>query len=646
MAGSSGGQHAPPRLSLGAALALAGGALLLFLAAQATPAEAQSAKYVATGNAGTVVYSIDGITWNTAAGFPTATCTATISGPFAGGCPLWAVGHNGTHWVAAAMGTGPGGNAGLAFVSTDGINWATYTTPMGGVGSTWGGATWGSGRWVIAGAAGQVATSTTGTSWAMATYPGGIGNILGTTYAGGLFMTTGNSGAATSPDGVTWTATTSPGITNMRASWLLGGTWHVASGTSAATRQTTNNGVSWTPGPAVGPITKFAYDGMGTYVAVGGTSAWTSPDMVTWTLVPGTPFTGALYGVTYGDCLFVAAGYNGNIATSPDGLSWTLRSGAGSQNMYAVATSAKPGCGPRANDEAYVFNEDQGAKPLPVLANDVAGLSGAPFAIVGQTTPTKGLLTGPVNGVYTYQPYPNANGADSFVYTVQDTDGKTDTATVTITINAVNDAPDFQGGDGYIQVLPLSGMHVVPGWATGVTAGPAGVPDEEAQGVVFVTTQNTVPAIFASQPSLARSGTAGSSVPAVPPTSGAYGVLTFAPSVLDGSSTVCFKAVDSGGVAVATNSWGESVAGDDDSDEACVEVATNASPIAYFETDSPRASTRQASRSTRAPAPCRAVASTPTTRSPATCGSSATARRARRRAPSTPSARRARTRCA
>ncbi|WP_431201570.1 tandem-95 repeat protein [Bradyrhizobium betae] len=45
------------------------------------------------------------------------------------------------------------------------------------------------------------------------------------------------------------------------------------------------------------------------------------------------------------------------------------------------------------------------------------------------------------NGSFTYTPVANYNGTDSFAYEVSDGNGGTDTATVTLTINAVNDAP-------------------------------------------------------------------------------------------------------------------------------------------------------------------------------------------------------------
>ncbi|HIH86500.1 MAG TPA: CehA/McbA family metallohydrolase, partial [Methanosarcinales archaeon] len=55
--------------------------------------------------------------------------------------------------------------------------------------------------------------------------------------------------------------------------------------------------------------------------------------------------------------------------------------------------------------------------------------------------PTSGTLTNPNNGTFAYTPDPDYNGPDSFIYEICDTEGLCDTATVTIDVTAVNDAP-------------------------------------------------------------------------------------------------------------------------------------------------------------------------------------------------------------
>ncbi len=59
----------------------------------------------------------------------------------------------------------------------------------------------------------------------------------------------------------------------------------------------------------------------------------------------------------------------------------------------------------------------------------------------GFVDPDHGTLVGNGDGTVTYTPDQDFNGTDSFQYTVVDGDGASDAATVTIAVNAVNDAP-------------------------------------------------------------------------------------------------------------------------------------------------------------------------------------------------------------
>ena len=64
----------------------------------------------------------------------------------------------------------------------------------------------------------------------------------------------------------------------------------------------------------------------------------TSPDGITWTLRTSGFGATSISAVTYGNGLFVAAGASGKLATSPDGITWTLRtSGFGTTAISAVA---------------------------------------------------------------------------------------------------------------------------------------------------------------------------------------------------------------------------------------------------------------------------------------------------------------------
>ena len=57
------------------------------------------------------------------------------------------------------------------------------------------------------------------------------------------------------------------------------------------------------------------------------------------------------------------------------------------------------------------------------------------------SNPSHGTVTLNSNGSFTYTPSANYTGTDSFTYRANDGQANSNTATVTITINAVNDPP-------------------------------------------------------------------------------------------------------------------------------------------------------------------------------------------------------------
>jgi VCBS repeat-containing protein len=115
--------------------------------------------------------------------------------------------------------------------------------------------------------------------------------------------------------------------------------------------------------------------------------------------------------------------------------------------MTVTAVNDPPVAGP----DAYASDEDT---PLSVAGPGVLGNDDDPDS---ETTLTASLVTGPqhaasfalnADGSFSYAPAPNFNGVDTFTY-VADSDGvASNTATVTITVNAVNDPP-VAGNDAY-----------------------------------------------------------------------------------------------------------------------------------------------------------------------------------------------------
>ena len=97
---------------------------------------------------------------------------------------------------------------------------------------------------------------------------------------------------------------------------------------------------------------------------------------------------------------------------------------------------------PVANPDSYSTNEDTTltiAAP-GVLSND-NDPNGDPITAVKQSDPSHGSVTLNSNGGFTYIPTLNYYGSDSFTYKAYDGSLYSLLATVTITVNAVNDAP-------------------------------------------------------------------------------------------------------------------------------------------------------------------------------------------------------------
>jgi VCBS repeat-containing protein len=112
-------------------------------------------------------------------------------------------------------------------------------------------------------------------------------------------------------------------------------------------------------------------------------------------------------------------------------------------NAQYTLTIADDDTTPVAQDDTGAVDEDATLTVAApgVLGNDSDADGDAPTAeLVSQ--PANGTLTLNADGSYSYAPAPDFNGTDSFTYRASDAGGnQSGVATVTITVNPVNDAP-------------------------------------------------------------------------------------------------------------------------------------------------------------------------------------------------------------
>jgi large repetitive protein len=133
------------------------------------------------------------------------------------------------------------------------------------------------------------------------------------------------------------------------------------------------------------------------------------------------------------------ANFNGN-----DKFSYTVRDDSGVlSNAATVFVSVSPVNDlPVARDDKGTVDEDKSVV-ITVLSNDADPDGSLVPSSVKATTPKNGTANvNTTNGSITYSPNKDYNGLDQFTYTVEDNEGGlSNTATVNIIVNSVNDAP-------------------------------------------------------------------------------------------------------------------------------------------------------------------------------------------------------------
>jgi subtilisin-like proprotein convertase family protein len=183
------------------------------------------------------------------------------------------------------------------------------------------------------------------------------------------------------------------------------------------------------------PVTDFTDSD----VILSGTAGATTADVTEIAPKDGTTYDVAVSGMTTDGTVIASIPAN---AAKDIALNTSSSSTSTDNTVTFIANSP-----PVANDENATTNEDTTAN-IDVLANDTDA-DEDPLTIVGVDSPFNGTASiddndtpnDPADDSITYTPDANYSGSDSFTYTIGDGKGETDSATVALTVNAVNDAP-------------------------------------------------------------------------------------------------------------------------------------------------------------------------------------------------------------
>ncbi len=183
----------------------------------------------------------------------------------------------------------------------------------------------------------------TASNWSTGTMPMSYGSLVA--FGNGVFVAIqpNSPNAASSTDGIHWTARTMPTSAPWTAITYGGGLFVAVSGTTIVpgsnVAATSPDGITWTQRTL---STQYVWSsvayGNGVFVAVSnaGQFSCSSPDGTTWT-THGLPVSESSWRVTYGGTSFVAIAYGTSVAaTSTDGTTWTQRTLPVSDNWSAV----------------------------------------------------------------------------------------------------------------------------------------------------------------------------------------------------------------------------------------------------------------------------------------------------------------------
>jgi CshA-type fibril repeat protein len=154
------------------------------------------------------------------------------------------------------------------------------------------------------------------------------------------------------------------------------------------------------------------------------------------------------------DLSFTATGLPPGLMIDTDGnITGTIDSSASQNGPYTVVVTVSDGNGgsvtdtftwsvanpaPTADDDNFTTDEDT---PVSGTVSGIDADADDSVTFAQTSNPSNGTVTFNADGTFEYTPNADFNGTDSFDYEIIDADGSKATATVTITVDAVNDPP-------------------------------------------------------------------------------------------------------------------------------------------------------------------------------------------------------------
>jgi hypothetical protein len=313
--------------------------------------------FVAAGDSGTLLTSVDGATWtnHSVAVSDFFTGVASGNGGFVavgtrGSDAIILSSPDGVAWVeqnvtqssgfnAVAFGNNRfvvSGNGGI-LSSADGISWASIAAGQ----SYFTTVTYAHGKFIALASDGTVAESDDGVAWVEQN--SGPRNVInsGIAFGNGLFVATGYRGIpgapdysliSRSPDGLDWSAPASQFSYDhlYGVAYVNGILVAVGEDDGDAVLLTSNDGINWVArsSGANRPLYGVA-SGNGRFVAVGQAAVRISSDGITWG-------PDNLHGITSGNRMLAAVGAQGTILTSSDGTTWIDRTGGNTNGFDEI----------------------------------------------------------------------------------------------------------------------------------------------------------------------------------------------------------------------------------------------------------------------------------------------------------------------